>query len=334
MCKVSVIVPVYNVVDYLRQAVDSVLNQDLKDLEVILVDDGSTDGSSAICEIYAHQEHRVKVIHKEHGGLSDARNVGMSVATGKYLFFLDADDWLAPSAISTLYNVAEKQHCEIVQGGFYYAYSTYLLYDQRWFKNGDTFLLTKEEAMAALMENRFLKNFAWGKLYERTLVVQHPFPVGKFFEDSYWQHEVMHGCKTYGVVSTPLYYYRQRANSISGKFSLRNLDLLKGYEERITFISREYPSLLPSLVALYWETAYHLYEHSLKQNDAELRQAYQNYWTQINEKYQKLFEKYLTHHRLYRLVMSRSRFLKLYQLERRIYGRFFAPSLKRTNLSC
>ena len=111
---ISVIIPVYNVEEYLRECVDSVLNQTYKDSEIILVDDGSTDSSGEICDEYVEKDERISVIHQKNGGLSDARNTGLANANGKYIYFLDSDDYIAPNALETLYRVAEKESSEIV----------------------------------------------------------------------------------------------------------------------------------------------------------------------------------------------------------------------------
>ena len=129
MIKVSVVVPVFNVRDFLSQCLDSLYSLVDDNMEVILVNDGSTDDSLNICRRYADLYSNTIIIDKENGGLSDARNVGTKVATGDYIYYLDSDDWLAPNAIKSLYEFAIENNCEIVQGGFYYAYDDYLLYD-------------------------------------------------------------------------------------------------------------------------------------------------------------------------------------------------------------
>ena len=120
--KVSIIVPIYNVEKYIHKCIDSILSQTFTDFELILVDDGSPDKCGEICEQYALKDNRIKVVHKENGGLSDARNAGIDVASGKYIYFIDSDDWISPNSIISLLNFAEDNQCEIVQGGFYYAY--------------------------------------------------------------------------------------------------------------------------------------------------------------------------------------------------------------------
>ncbi|MBQ1885992.1 MAG: glycosyltransferase family 2 protein [Bacteroidales bacterium] len=170
---VTVIVPVYNVEDYLRKCVDSLLAQTFKDFDVVLVDDGSTDSSGRLCDEIACGHDFIKTVHKQNGGLSDARNAGYPYITGDYVLFLDSDDYLAPNALELLYGFAKSQNCDIVQGGFYYAYEDRLMYDNRWFEpDSKAFVLVRQKAMKELVKNNFLKNFAWGKLYRSDIVKQ------------------------------------------------------------------------------------------------------------------------------------------------------------------
>ena len=132
--KISVIVPVYNVAEYLPQCLDSIVAQDFDDMEVVVVDDGSTDGSSEILHDYCRRNDYFKIVSKVNGGLSDARNVGTAVAQGDYIYYLDSDDWVSPDAIDKLYQFAVENRCDVVQGGFYYAYDDSLMFDDRWIK--------------------------------------------------------------------------------------------------------------------------------------------------------------------------------------------------------
>lgn len=284
---ISVIIPIYNVQEYLSQCLDSLYEQIDGSVEVILVNDGSTDNSQAICEEYAQKFPNTILVNKENGGLSDARNAGTTVAIGDYIYYLDSDDWLVPNAIKTLYDFARKNNCEVVQGGFYYAYDDHLLYDAKYKK---PFVLDRGEAMLQLIKNDYVKNFAWGKLYKSEIVKRHQFPKGKYFEDSYWQHLVMNEVTYYGIVPTPLYYYRQRSSGISGEFSIKNLDLLKGYMERLLFIQEFYPDYLNVMSVQLWKLGYSLLNLANKSYDKKMTQAYQAYWEDLNMNYHDLFE--------------------------------------------
>lgn len=285
--RVSVVIPIYNVGSYLPRCLNSLFEQNKGYIEVVLVNDGSTDDSQAICEEYARKFPNTILINKENGGLSDARNAGTAVATGEYIYYLDSDDWLAPDAIKTLYDFARENNCEVVQGGFYYAYDDHLLYDAKY---KEPFVLGRNEAMLQLIKNDYVKNFAWGKLYRSEIVKRYPFPKGKYFEDSYWQHLVMNEVANYGIVPTPLYYYRQRSSSISGEFSIKNLDLLKGYEERLRFIQESYPEYLNVISAMLWKMSYSMLTAAYKSDNSEIKQSYQIYWENLNKTYYNLFE--------------------------------------------
>ena len=250
---VSVVIPIYNVAQYLSQCVDSVLSQSYQDLEVILVDDGSTDECPKICDDYQQKDARIRVIHKENGGLSDARNAGMKKATGEWTLFVDSDDWIDQEAIAKLYQFAIENHCDIVQGNVYYVYADHLLYRQASRKEQKNNVLSCQGAMRELLINDRVKNFAWGKLYKTDIIKDLDFPVGKYFEDCFWQHLAIDRAERYGIVDEPLFYYRQRKDSISGIPSNRRNDLLEGNQERLNFIHERYPALYPLMKRRYNE---------------------------------------------------------------------------------
>lgn len=241
---ISVVVPIYNVQPYLAQCVESIRSQTFCDLEIILVNDGSPDECPKLCDEYAAKDERVKVIHKANGGLSDARNVGVKAAVGEWIYFADSDDWLNSDAVRRLYEFAVAHDCDVVQGGLYYVYPDYLLCRNVRRKERTRSVLGRHEAMRELIINDRVKNFAWGKLYKAELIKDLDFPKGKFFEDCFWQHRVVDRVRRYGIIDSPLYFYRQRDDSISGSMSNNNrIDLLDGYRERYDFIQQKYPDL-------------------------------------------------------------------------------------------
>jgi len=280
---ISVIIPVYNVQTYLSRCLDSLYSRRNDTIEIILVNDGSTDESLNICRRYADIHSNTIIIDKENGGLSDARNAGTEVATGDYIYYLDSDDWLAPNAIKLLYDYAIGNDCEIVQGGFYYAYDDHLLYDNKY---KQSFVLDRHEAMLELIKNDYVKNFAWGKLYRADIVKKHQFPKGKYYEDSYWQHLIVHECQRYGIIPSPLYYYRQRNTGISGEFSLKNLDLLRGYEERSVFVQEHYPEFNDVMSQSYYRVVQSLCKIAKTSSDSSVTAAYQAYYNDFMRKYE------------------------------------------------
>lgn len=321
----SIVIPIYNVSSYLRGCLDSAYHQVEDNWEIILVDDGSTDESRNICEEYKLKYPQTIVVHKENGGLSDARNAGIKIAKGEYIYFLDSDDWLAPNAISSLLNSAIKNKCEVVQGGFYYAYNDYLLYDNRKIDINQTpFVLNREETMIELVKNEYVKNFAWGKLYKTSIVKKYLFQKGKFFEDSYWQHLIVNEINNYGVIPTPLYYYRQRESSISGQFSIKSLDLLKGYEERLNFISNYYPQLTDLMAKQLWNISSSMLLASKK---SDYHDAYNEYWKYINKEYYNVFNNAFKLNLKYQLGRKYTTILEAYNFIDRVKDKLFSKKL-------
>ncbi|WP_455684410.1 glycosyltransferase family 2 protein [Thomasclavelia sp.] len=238
---ISIIVPVYNVELYLKQCIKSIIKQTYDNIEIILVDDGSTDQSGKICDDYKIRNKKVIVLHKENGGLSDARNAGLNYASGKYVFFLDSDDWIKENTIESLYNTMIDSKSDIVISNYYYLYDNRSNIAINIDKNIE---FNRIELMEALIENKFIKNFAWGKLYKKELLDNYKFPKGRLFEDVYWTHLIFAQVNKAIFVKEPLIYYRQRENSISFTFNKNRIDLLIGYLKRRYFIKNNFPQLL------------------------------------------------------------------------------------------
>lgn len=243
--KVSVVVPIYKVEKYLNRCIDSILNQTYKNIEVILVNDGSPDRCGSIAEEYAAADPRIKVIHKVNGGLSDARNTGMQHITGNYTMFVDSDDWLSSRAIDMLMITCKRYQADVVQSAFFYAYEDYLLFDHKHYSpKGKPVILNRESLMYELVENKRVKNFAWGKLYKTSILQGIPFKKGVLFEDVFWAHHVMDRVNKFILINQPLYFYLQRSDSIVASYTTRNLDILAGLKERHKFIEEKYQDLV------------------------------------------------------------------------------------------
>jgi glycosyltransferase involved in cell wall biosynthesis len=241
---VSVVVPIYKVEKYIKRCIDSILNQTYTNLEIILVNDGSPDNCGNIAEAYSEKEHRIKVIHKSNGGLSDARNQGMEQVTGEFTVFVDSDDWLEQDMITNMVNNSLKYKADVVQSAFYYAYDDKLLLDRVYHSQIDTpVLLDNKSLMHELVTNEKVKNFAWGKLYKTNIIRDISFKKGVLFEDVFWAHKVMHRVNTFLILKQPYYYYYQRNDSIVATYTTRNLDIIKGLKERHQFIKNNYEGL-------------------------------------------------------------------------------------------
>lgn len=239
--KVSVVVPIYKVEKYIDRCINSIVKQTYTNLEIILVNDGSPDNCGAIIDQFALEDNRVIAIHKENGGLSDARNYGVRYVTGEFTLFVDSDDWLASQMIETLVGNSIKYKADIVQSAFYYAYENYLLVDNRYYEiDSQPILLDNKKLMLELVVNERVKNFAWGKLYKTDLIKDIPFEKGVLFEDVYWAHKVMHKVSSYLILNQPLFYYYQRKDSIIATYTSKNLDVISGLKLRHEFIKENY----------------------------------------------------------------------------------------------
>lgn len=288
--KVSVIVPIYKVEQYLHRCVNSIINQTYKNLEIILVDDGSPDSCGSICDEYEKKDNRVKSVHKINGGLSDARNYGMKYATGDFVLFVDSDDWLKIEMIEVMINHSKEYNSDVVQSAFYYAYEDYLLLDDRYYKEDDEpTLLNKKELMKELVINERVKNFAWGKLYKMDLIKDIPFEKGVLFEDVFWAHQVMHNVNRYVILNNPMCYYLQRSDSIVANYTPRNLDIIKGLKERHEFIEKYHSDLVSHSYKIIFNTCLLHYELLTKNKDKDENRVHRdNIKTYIRDNYKEI----------------------------------------------
>ncbi len=233
---VSVIIPVYNVEAFLERCVRSVLEQTYPELEVLLIDDGSTDGSGALCDALAQTDARILVLHKPNGGLSDARNCGIEAARGDWLTFLDSDDALDLAFVQTMVDAARQQDAELV-------ICDYLRMDEadvpleEPYRHVEAFTADGFSAYEHDYGHGGVQNtIACAKLYARELIGTTRFPVGKLHEDEYITYQWICRARRVCYVAQQLYRYRVRQGSIMTKrLTRRNLDAAAAYEERIRF---------------------------------------------------------------------------------------------------
>jgi len=337
MCRVSVIVPIYNVQDYLKRCIDSILHQTYKNLEIILVDDGSTDDSCKIVQDYEKLDNRIKSFRKKNGGLSDARNYGIKKARGDYILYLDSDDWLDVNMISTMVEKIKKYEADIVQVGFYYTYEDYLLYDNRYYEENDKdVVLDRHSLMKELVINKRVKNFAWGKLYKTELIKDILFKKGMRFEDVFWAHEVMNRVNKYVIVHKPMMYYLQRCESISGTYRLENTDILKGLAERHTFIKNNYSDLENESYKIILKTCFLHYDMISQINDKKAQIYLDNIREYICDKYDDFGnavknDKYMNHQLRYFKISPALRKMYVYynKVLRKLKIKKSEPGLKR-----
>lgn len=231
---ISVIVPVYNVEQYLRRAIESVLRQTYQDLEIILVDDGSPDACGNICDEYKELDSRIIVIHKANGGLSSARNAGLDIATGDYIAFLDSDDVFLPEMLEELLQLAESREADIVQCGFF-RFSNEIKRDNY---SNNIECLDSLVALQHIDEPVYMA--AWNKLYRRKLFADIQFPDGKIHEDVGCTYKLFYQSSKIVYLHTPLYgYYVNRDSITTSKIKLNKLDLLDAYENQILFFEEK-----------------------------------------------------------------------------------------------
>lgn len=209
--EISVIVPVYKVEKYLAECLDSIAAQDFKAWECILVDDGSPDGSGAICDEYARRDSRFVVIHQENAGLSAARNAGMRVARGRYFSFIDSDDWVAPNFLSTLLRLLVDNDADVSQVNLYF---TDKKGDRPRRVPRDMTVFEGEDVLFELLVDTTVPSYACTKLFRREVATT-GFPVGKNFEDIYAMTDWFQNVRRIAVSPEPLYFYRMRGSSIS-----------------------------------------------------------------------------------------------------------------------
>lgn len=242
--KISVIVPIYKVEQYLNRCIESIVNQTYRNLEIILVDDGSPDQCPKMCDDWAEKDARIVVIHKENGGLSDARNAGMKIATGEYIFFVDSDDWIHRETLEILILYQKEQNANVVECKALPVDSEFL--DKKVVKEELQLQeFNSQGAMTALLRENPLKQTVWNKLYKRELIQDIFFEVGKYHEDEFWTYQVFDKVTKLIYVDVQLYYYFQRSDSIMGQaFSLKRLDAIEGRYRRLELIKDKYPELV------------------------------------------------------------------------------------------
>ena len=295
MPSLSLIVPIFNVAEYLPTTLDSIVRQTLSHFEVILVDDGSTDGSREIAENYCQRQPNWQLITQTQQGVSVARNVGTQQASGDFVTYLDGDDWLCPQTLETLMLAAQQHEADMVQCGFYYAYPDHLLYDNRRQHPQDAAQhFDTETALAALCQpHPVLNNFLWAKVMRRDIALACPNPPGRVAQDAFVMHEMVAQCQKVVCMPQPLWFYRQRNTGLSGHFSIKRKDLLEAYEARINFCQRtERTHLLSDVIPEYLEQIFVHCAAAKRTKDEETCSVFEQYAQNAKQQYAPLIEQY------------------------------------------
>lgn len=243
--KISIIVPVYKVEQYIHKCVDSILNQTFKELEVILVDDGSPDNCGRICDEYANIDNRVVVIHKENGGQATARNAALDIARGEYIGFVDSDDYIEEDMYEFLYKLCTDNKCDIANC------SSTIYFKNRVQVNGGHELIihNKREAMKAVTEGILYDECLWTKLIKKDLFENLRIPVGIAYEDTAFTYKLIDRAKRVCCKGESKYNYIKHDDSTMDRAIKEvKIDAVLVYEEMYRFIERKYPELCDLVV--------------------------------------------------------------------------------------
>ena len=253
MPKLSIIVPVYKVEPYIHKCVDSILNQTFTDFELILVDDGSPDNCGKICDEYAQKDKRIRVIHKENGGLSDARNAGIEIAAGEIIGFVDSDDWIEAYMYAEMLSYMEENNLDIVCADTNQVKEGKVKFKPRYSKNK---IWSRNEAVCEIL-NGTLDNAAWNKIYKRNVIGDVHYPKGRIYEDVATTYKFISNSQKVGYISKAYYNYLKRKGSIvaSGFNSKSRYDCFLGYRERLNFAREHSLDCINDCELLALETA-------------------------------------------------------------------------------
>ncbi len=265
--KVSVIVPAYNVKMYVEKCVKSLMNQTFSDYEIILVDDGSTDGTVEICDELA-ECGKVRVFHKENGGLSDARNFGLNRAFGDYITFVDSDDYVAPTYLEELYEPVKKEKVDVVIAPLCY-----------FFENKEPApelavsgycVISAEEAVKRMLNREGIGHCSCAKLFKRTLWEQVRFPVGWLYEDYLTTFLVMENAVNAAIVNNATYFYLQREDSIMHyKCNEKTVKLVDVTEQVTPQIIKKWPELEIEALGFQVSQCLKCQQHIINESPAE-----------------------------------------------------------------
>ncbi|MFB7138221.1 glycosyltransferase family 2 protein [Gottfriedia sp. NPDC056225] len=244
--KLSIIVAAYNVENYIEKCLKSITEQTYKQLEIIVVNDGSTDRTIDVIQTISKTDERIIIVNKVNGGLSSARNAGLDLVTGDYVGFIDGDDYIAIDMYEHLVEEINKHNCEIAMCAVLKVYNDYTECDSL---VEHSIVLNKIEALNALIEEKFIKHYAVNKLYKATLFRDIRYPEGKLYEDIFTTYKLF-ACADKLVYSNKIgYYYVQREGSIlRSKYNVRKLDCIQAFSEFKAYVDQCFPELSGKLL--------------------------------------------------------------------------------------
>ena len=236
---ISIIVPVYKVEKFLEICINSIINQTYRNIEIIFVDDGSPDNCGLICDNYAKKDKRIRVIHKENGGLSDARNAGIEIAKGKYLCFVDSDDKVSEDFVEKLYKGITESEADLCLCGIDRIDENDNILDEI-IPQYNAGITSGKMLIKTLRDFQISNIVAWNKIYKRDLFDNLRYPKGKLNEDEFITYKILYASKRVVIIPENLYHYRKVQGSImNSKFTEKRLEFLDAYEERIYYFKEK-----------------------------------------------------------------------------------------------
>ncbi len=279
IAKVSVVIPVYNAESFLERCLKSVTDQTYRNLQIILINDGSSDSSPDICMNFKKADTRIEIIDQKNQGLSAARNAGLACATGKYILFVDSDDYIAENMVELMVKACEEKKVSMCVCGYYYTYPTGKVFNSRIYNEGD--VLTQEQCLISMITDDRIGSYAWNKLYKTELFQNIKYPTGKNYEDICTTYRLIQKCERIAVVGQGLYFYVQHEKSITHNKTEKNIaDLISAIEQRkkdVKFLNKDMQKLaekeyLKSLIIIVT----HIFANDLKGFDEFLFNSRKN----------------------------------------------------------
>lgn len=257
-CMISIIIPVYEVEQFLDKCILSVVNQSYKELEIILVDDGTSDKCAQMCEKWIKEDNRIIVIHKKNEGLSVARNTGVSASSGGWIGFVDSDDWINPNMYKDLLDAIDTYNAEIAECNWERITPNIEYSSSNLNEDLDSCqVVDSKRAIFELIHDGQFKQTVVNKLYKREVVMNIAFPKGKLNEDEFWTYRVFGQADIIVKIDSVLYYYFQREGSITHcTYNPNRLDAIEAKKQRTEYLDENYPQLVPESKADFANTCF------------------------------------------------------------------------------
>lgn len=276
MPKISIIVPIYNVDKYLERCIDSILNQKFNDFEVILVNDGSTDKSGIICDMYAKQDNRVIVKHKNNGGQSDARNLGIKIAKGEFIGFVDGDDMIEYDMYDTLYSLIKEHDADIATGRTLTVKSKDSVKIEL---TNKVKVYSNKEAIKVTYDGGLSGYSPCNKLYRKALFDNVEFPIGRIYEDASILYKLYMNSEKIVFIDKYIYrYIRRNGSTTNTDFSEKRFDIVDMYNDKYKYMSIYYPEMCDKVKSMYYDSLRNIIvdivnEGSVRKNYKSIKKA-------------------------------------------------------------